>query len=805
MYLVNGVLTPAMRPETALEQLKETLAITLSNPVPLAALLDCAEHFIAHLNEFRHQLNLTDDDCAELRAFCQRDVLHAKLHHELGETPFSLRRTDYGQDSFERWCPLGVVVHITPGNAPLLPFFAVLESLLVGNINWLRPGHNDSGFTARLLSTFLRYDDSRQLSDYMAVLPVSTSELPLLLSYADGVSAWGSDAALQAIRQQIPPGCRWIDWGHRISFAWMTPAAINDTQLDALVDDVCCYDQQACSSPQIVFIDSDDRTLLQQTGERLASAFSRRASRWPALTPDAQEAADITTRSAFVALDDCFSEVTGQVWQGEGWRILWSHQSAIDPSPLFRTLLLRPLPAERLVATLRPWRRYLQSCGLAATEAELPTYLRLLLAAGVSRIVPLSAMHHGYSGEPHDGVYALSRLARRSSVVLATGRLRGHATLDVPPSAPAHLAGAGVMDKAAFLSGTLRESAQVFFRSGGSSGTPKLAGFSYRDYHRQMQAAADGLYAAGLDPQQDRIMNLFFAGHMYGGMLSFFTVLDKLGATHFPMGAPNDDDYSEIAQVIAAERIDALTGMSSTLYQLFWREEATLRRYGGIRKVFYAGEHMAASQRRFIESFGVTIICSALYGSVDAGPLGHACHASPDGVFHLLSDIQWLEILAVNADKPVRASEHGRLIFTSRAREGQHVVRYEIGDLGRWVAGPCPCGLPSPRFTLEGRHGHLVRIGTMFLQPAELAQRVNAPVQFIFDHDDTGCERIVVYSEEQREIVETRLRQDSELATALRDGLLSLEVNSCAAAYFERSTQSGKTPLVIDRRREDCE
>ena len=36
---------------------------------------------------------------------------------------------------------------------------------------------------------------------------------------------------------------------------------------------------------------------------------------------------------------------------------------------------------------------------------------------------------------------------------------------------------------------------------------PKLAGFTYRDYRRQMQAAAAGMFAAGLDPAHDKVLN----------------------------------------------------------------------------------------------------------------------------------------------------------------------------------------------------------------------------------------------------------------------------------------------------------
>jgi phenylacetate-CoA ligase len=800
MYLIHGDLSATFNVDDALTQLLSRLPATLSTPVSLDALLTCAGKFSAGLCNMSQDLGLDDKACAELSAFCSSDALTTKLRRELGETPFSLRRIDYRNPYFEAWRPLGLVVHVTPGNASLLPFCAVLEGLLVGNVNWLRPSSSDGGLTARLLSAFLSHDTSGELAAYVAVLPVAPPELSHLLLHADGVSAWGGDVALAAIRKQAPAACRWIDWGHRISFVYLTPVSSNSATLDAIVDEVCLHDQQACSSPQLVLVDSDDPDTLRHIGEQLAQAFQRRAPHWLALTPDEQEAADITSRTAFARLDQVFGDTPGQVWQGVGWRILWSHEAELAPSPLFRTILLRPVPRLDLVRTLRVWRSRLQSCGLAADDHDQIALSQILLAAGVGRIAPLGAMHDGYLGEPHDGVYALARLARRISVTLPVAALTGHATLDMPPPAPDGLDGVAQMNKEAFQFGSLQAGAQLFFRSGGSSGVPKLAGFTYRDYHRQMRAAADGLFAAGVDPARDRVMNLLYGGNLYGGLLSFFTVLDKLGVPHYPMAGPTKDNFSEIARIIMDQGVDTLVGMPSTVYQLFLREPDLLREYGGIRKLMLGGEYLASAQRAYIESFGVTTIRSAIYGSVDAGPLGHACQASPNGVFHLMTDTQWLEIVAQDADLPVAMGETGRLLFTSRAREGQRVVRYDIGDLGRWVTGDCACGLPSPRFQLLGRHGQLVRLGSSLMCPALLAELAQVPVQFVFDHAPDRRQRFCVHAEGDSAMVEARLRTDPQLAQELEGGLLLLQINVCPQDDFERSAQSGKTPLFLDKR-----
>ncbi|POA35698.1 MULTISPECIES: acyl-CoA reductase [unclassified Pseudomonas] len=800
MYLINGQLHDSLTPEAALDTLLPGLAQQLGQPPTSERVLQCADRFTQKLLAHQHPLELDEGQRLELIAFCQRSALSAKLERELGVQPRSLRRIAYDQPRFENWSPLGLVVHITPANAPLLGFCAVLESLLVGNINWLRPSSSDNSLSAQLLAAFLECDASGLLANCIAVLPVDTDRLDLLCAHADGVSAWGGDAALKAIRRLVPSGCRWIDWGHKISFAYLSPEAVSPAALDTLVDEVCRLDQQACSSPQWLLVDSDDPQTLHAVGGQLADAFERRARRWPALLPTAQEACEITTRIALARLDQSFADETGRVWSGDGWRIMWEHHRRLAPSPLFRTLLLRPMPNALIAESLLPWRTYLQSCALICTPRQTPSLVRQLLSAGVNRIAPPELIHQGYAGEPHDGVFALSRFTRRTSVTLPPQFSSNRATLDQPPGAPAQLNAYAVMNKADFIAQSGSSDAQLFFRSGGTSGTPALAGYSYRDFSRQMRAAADGMFAIGLTPGQDRVMNLFYGGSLYGGLFSFSRILEQMGVTHFPMGGPHDDDFSEIAQLIVDQRINTLIGMPSTLQRLFFSEQDRLKAYGGVNKVFMGGEHSGNASRRLMERCGVSTIRSALYGSVDAGPLGHACPASADGVFHLMSDIQWLEIVNLEHDAPVEPGEVGRLLFTSRAREGQTIIRYEVGDTGRWLPATCPCGLDTPRFELQGRHGRLLRIASDFVSISDLEEQAATQLQLLLDHDSNGTERLVVRAEHDPQTLRQRLLGIPVISTAVNNHLLELDVQRCSPDRFERNRHSGKVPLIIDLR-----
>ncbi|CAM8562111.1 hypothetical protein KLMIMM162B_22705 [Klebsiella michiganensis] len=90
----------------------------------------------------------------------------------------------------------------------------------------------------------------------------------------------------------------------------------------------------------------------------------------------------------------------------------------------------------------------------------------------------------------------------------------------------------------------------------------------------------------------------------------------------------------------------------------------------------------------------------------------------------------------------------------------------------------------------------------MFIQPQRLATLADAPVQLILQHNPrSGLECIHIFTDGNIDTVKQRVCTDPELKMALDAHLLELAVTSRPFSEFERHPQSGKTPLVIDKRR----
>ncbi|GAA1243428.1 hypothetical protein GCM10009665_37850 [Kitasatospora nipponensis] len=811
---VRAVLTgPRLNPLTVLAAC-DLLAAALGDPGSPQWLLLAAELKAAEVPAAEAVRTL--EDLAEALG---REALESKLMREFGGIdPGRLARFDFRREIFEGWLPVGLLVHVTPGNAPAAGAMSVIEGLLAGNVNAAKTS-GGARFTQLLLAELGALDPTGAIAARTIVLAFSsirTAWLAKLCAAADAVAAWGGEEALAGVAALTPAGCRLIDWGPKLSFAYLTEDAWERPEvLRGIAEDICRLEQQACSSPQVVYLDTEDPEQVFAFAARFAPVLAAMVDELEVREPELLESAEISNTVLVAGHEEHLGLTRVHAAPDGSWHVLADLRSALRASPLHRTVWVKPLARRRVVEVLRPMRRYLQTVGIGAERADTAELAALVLTAGALRVTVPGGMLGSYDGEPHDGVYALQRYSRRVDVQL-DGRFATDACLDdlvgarelAPPAVA--VTGKGEFEQ---LQGDLAR-AEVFFRSGGSSGAPKLSAFTWDDYHEHMRSGAEGLLAAGFEPRTDRAMNLFFGGLLYGGFLSFFSVLENLQAVQFPMAA--QDDHALVARSIVDHRVDTLFGMPTYLLRVFTEGAEELRAYRGVRKVFFGGEHFPERQQAWLrEEFGVEVIRSAAYGSADAGPLGYQCDHAPARVHHLFSGLQTLEILDPEQDRPAAVGEPGRLVFTAHTRRGQRLDRYEIGDLGRWVEGTCGCGRRTPRFELLGRFGDIFRSGSYFLN----YRRFAAVAQEALEHrgalqlllaEDEGGESLTVRLEagaglaadaDHAAVARAFLADYPDLAAAVEhDRLVELRIELVDADGFERTAASGKLREVVDLR-----
>lgn len=110
-----------------------------------------------------------------------------------------------------------------------------------------------------------------------------------------------------------------------------------------------------------------------------------------------------------------------------------------------------------------------------------------------------------------------------------------------------------------------------------------------------------------------------------------------------------------------------------------------------------AGGKLTTEMIRTIErSFGARV--RENYGTAELGTIAFDCPHSRDQ--HLLSELFYIEF--VRGGRHVKPGELGEMIVTDLRNDVAPLIRYAVGDVGRYTDSPCPCGYSGMRFTVDG-------------------------------------------------------------------------------------------------------
>lgn len=258
----------------------------------------------------------------------------------------------------------------------------------------------------------------------------------------------------------------------------------------------------------------------------------------------------------------------------------------------------------------------------------------------------------------------------------------------------------------ALLTGPL--AAAYLFRSGGTTGAPKFSPFSVSEFKQWVSIFKRTYGAAGLTPE-DRVANLFVSGSLYASFVFINRMVEEMGCLNLPFtsSAPPETVSAQV------ERFDVnvLMGIPSWLLEVVAGLSAEAA--SKVTKIFYGGENLYPEEREWLYERlpNLTLVASGGYAAVDAGMMAFQCGDSQGGIHHVHADHVILELIDPETMQPVVPGDVGVILVTTLDRHLMPLIRYRIGDVGRWVPGDCPCGRQMPRFELLGRGDDSLRIG----------------------------------------------------------------------------------------------
>ncbi|MGK5081991.1 acyl-CoA reductase [Bdellovibrionota bacterium FG-1] len=726
---------------------------------------------------------------------CNRTAITKRLAIEFGDAEILDRFIPrQGYAGRVHAAPYGTVLHVAAGNV----FIGCIDSLLNGfvtkNVSIMKLSGKNQRFPVLFAQSIIEADPYSVIADKFSLVywPGGKSEVEdVFKSRVNAIIAWGGQEMIASYRRNLGAGTVLIEHGPKISFQAIFKNAFEGeikkghglTDLaEKIATDVSLWDQSACSSPQTLFIQDgiDLKALMEAVGNGLSQA------QWERGTLSDDEHVEILKERSRAVYNELLEG--GAVFEGQDWLLSFDPTPGLRASPLNRTLIIKRFKTiEDLGRQISPYSAFLQTCGYLAADGDHEALLIEGAAWGLSRFAPIGQMMTGMEGSPHDGRYSWVELTRmipdeNRGVQTASDHISSRLSLkkDLEPG--------------------------YVFSSGGTSGQPKFAYYSYGEFDAVAKMLSRGLSAQGIG-KGTLCANLFVAGNLWSSFLAVDRALVHCQAQILPIGGNADPDL--ILKYLVDFRPDVIVGLPSLLISLLNRG-LELGLNIEISQLCYAGEHLNVQARRqFENNWKTRRFGSAGYASVDAGPIGYQCGYCGPGEHHLFSDFVDLEIIEDEA------------VVTSLVRQNMPVVRLKTGDQVSWGEPQrgCLCGSKEPKFVLHGRCDGQMNVWScrVLLVEVEAALLQAGIDEATFQMSIREIMRDGVVLEQMTVFIETDRRDYKSLGHcfALQLHRLSKDVHAThSVSYVEervalqsitpgglpRVARTGKLPRILDLR-----
>lgn len=386
--------------------------VARSNGIAPQAVLEVFERWAAVLS---HREFSEIAGVAFLRLWLRRGTLEPLVIRELGASSLTGGWVEDGRARVRAF-PLGVVGHWPAGNIEIQPILSLTCALLGGNSSLVRVPRGLVEVTRQVMEKLREADVDGVLTGRIFMASFDHARMDLQESMAqavDGAMIWGGAEAVSQIRRlEFPHWARVLVFGPRISAAVMDAETWGNRAERAswclrIAREVWQFDQQACSSPQALFLERASGSDPAEFVEDLKKAFEEENE------AHARQEIEPSLASAI-----CLARAS--------WLLHGNGNSAVFPASPDWTILLgtgsdMPMPTQGrtlsvlvvddLREVISKFDGTLQTLGLGVADTRKEEDLaRAAAQHGVDRIVKLGRMH--VFSSPWDGTELIRPMVR---------------------------------------------------------------------------------------------------------------------------------------------------------------------------------------------------------------------------------------------------------------------------------------------------------------------------------------------------------------------------------------------------------
>jgi hypothetical protein len=322
------------------------------------------------------------------------------------------------------WHGPELLVHIAAGNLPNPALMSLTLGLLTRSAQFVKCA-SGAALLPRLFAHSI-YDLDHKLGACLELAEWRGGHVALetaLFAEASCVTATGNDETLLAIRARLPAKTRFLGYGQRVSFGYVSREVLREEDIAKVVaqtaDDVIAWDQNGCLSPHVFYVEERGAVESDKFAALLAAELMQRETAEPRGKISIAEAAAIASRrSVYETIAVHRGDV--KIWSSQNstaWTVVFEHEVRFRFSPLNRFIYVKPVPdVAAVLQGVDEVHGKVSTVGIAAPPDKLKELARQFASWGVTRICPLGQMQNPPLTWRHDGRPALGDLVTWTDV-----------------------------------------------------------------------------------------------------------------------------------------------------------------------------------------------------------------------------------------------------------------------------------------------------------------------------------------------------------------------------------------------------
>ena len=258
--------------------------------------------------------------------------------------------------------------------------------------------------------------------------------------------------------------------------------------------------------------------------------------------------------------------------------------------------------------------------------------------------------------------------------------------------------------------------------SSGTTGKPKVAGYTQNDLDIWGECVARALTCAGQD--NTSIVQVAYGYGLFTGGLGAHIGAETIGATVIPMSSGNTKKQIMFMQDLKSTALACTPSYALTIAEGVAKEgidPETLPLKAG---VFGAGP-WTQGMKESIEK-GLGIKAYDIYGLTEIIGPGVSISCDENNGMHVQEDYFYPEIIDPETLEPLPDGQIGELVFTTLGKEGFPMIRYRTRDLCYLMREKCGCGRTNVRMSkILGRTDDMLIIRGVNVFPSQIEEVIS--------------------------------------------------------------------------------